>query len=253
MRTCRFYLTFVLLVSACGAVLAAETKTVLLVGQSHDNHPPQTHEYLPGLERVAGLLENTERLKVRIVNGDEPWTDGPDSLADVDGAVLFLAEGARWCQADARRHEALARLAARGGGLVGLHWAIGTKAAEPIGPFLKLLGGCHGGPDRKYAVVETDVHVVDPSHPIAAGLQDFQVRDEFYYRLKFVEPSAGLRSVLQATIEGQPETVAWSYERPDGGRSFGFSGLHFHDNWERAEYRALIKQAVLWTLGLPVH
>ena len=53
-------------------------------------------------------------------------------------------------------------------------------------------------------------------------------------------------------IEDREETVAWAWERPEGGRSFGFSGLHFHDNWRLPEYRRLVTQGVLWTLKLPV-
>jgi len=34
--------------------------------------------------------------------------------------------------------------------------------------------------------------------------------------------------------------------------SFGFSGLHFHDNWRKPEYRRLAAQAVLWTLKKPI-
>ena len=37
-----------------------------------------------------------------------------------------------------------------------------------------------------------------------------------------------------------------------GGRSFGFSGMHFHDNWKRDDYRRLVAQGVLWTVKLPV-
>jgi hypothetical protein len=250
----RHVLSCLILLCAAPATVptyAAAPKIVLLIGQSPDGHPPQTHEYLPGLERLAALLSTTTDLTARVVKADEPWTDGPELLAEVDGAVLFLAEGARWCQADPRRYEALARLAGRGGGLVGLHWAIGTRTAEPIAPFLKLLGGCHGGPDRKYQVLETELRIVDPAHPITSGVADFRVRDEFYYRLKFLSPPDGIRPILQVRIDGRPETVAWSYERPDGGRSFGFSGLHFHDNWERPQYRTLLQQAVLWTLKLP--
>jgi hypothetical protein len=59
--------------------------------------------------------------------------------------------------------------------------------------------------------------------------------------------------VLQrGAIDGRPETVAWSWERPDGGRSFGFSGLHFHDNWGLPAYRRLVAQAVLWSVKMPI-
>jgi hypothetical protein len=46
--------------------------------------------------------------------------------------------------------------------------------------------------------------------------------------------------------------VAWAWQRPDGGRSFGFTGLHFHDNWQLSEYRRLVVQGVLWSLKLPI-
>ena len=68
---------------------------------------------------------------------------------------------------------------------------------------------------------------------------------------KVVKPGEGVRPVVRATIEGKDEMVGWAWQRPDGGRSFGFSGLHFHDNWKRAEYRRLLAQGVAWTLKLP--
>ena len=40
-----------------------------------------------------------------------------------------------------------------------------------------------------------------------------------------------------------------NWERPDNGRSFGFTGLHFHEQWKRIEYRRLVVQGILWTLG----
>lgn len=230
---------------------AAEPRMLLLIGQGPDNHPRGTHEYTAGVELLAKLLEPNKDLTVRVVNGDEPWSEGPELLAKADGVVMFVSEGARWLQAAPRRYEAFERLAARGGGLVTLHWAMGTRAPEPIEPYLKLFGGCHGGADRKYQVVDTTLHAPNREHPIAAGLDDFRVHDEFYYRLKFVKATPPVAPVLEATIDGQRETVAWSWQRPGGGRSFGFSGLHFHENWQLPQYRRLLTQAVLWTLKLP--
>ena len=50
--------------------------------------------------------------------------------------------------------------------------------------------------------------------------------------------------------EKEPQTVCWSWERPGGGRSFGFSGGHFLDNWRRLEYQRLFAQGILWTLKI---
>ena len=229
----------------------APPKRLLLLGQGPDGHPPTTHEYMAGQKILKACLERAPDLKVEIESADEPWTDGPDRLAKADGVVLFLSEGAKWCQADPRRYDALTRLAARGGAIAGLHWGIGAKDARYVAGFQKLLGGCHGGPDRRYAVVEETLQIADPKHPIAAGLTALRVRDEFYYRLKLIQDDA-LTPIITVPIEGHNETVAWAWQRPDGGRSFGFSGLHFHDNWRHPVYRRLVAQGALWTLKLPV-
>jgi type 1 glutamine amidotransferase len=254
MHRYRFASCFILpLILYCNAVAdEPKPKRLLLLGQAPDGHPPATHEYLPGLKVLQACLKDVPGLTISIEHADEPWTDGPKKLADADGCVLFLSEGAKWLSAQPRRYEAFTRLAARGGGLVALHWAMGTKDAEPIAPFVRLLGGCHGGPDRRYAVIETSWHIAAQGHPIMTAVGPLAVRDEFYYRLKFVEPSDALQSLIRVPIEGRDETIAWAWQRPDGGRSFGFSGLHFHNNWRHEAYRRLISQAALWTLKLPI-
>jgi hypothetical protein len=240
------------LLLATSASLAEAPKKLLLVGQGPDGHPAQTHEYLAGLKVLEKCLKGVPGLEVTTARADEPWKEGPELLGRSDGVVLYLSEGARWMQNDPKRMEALAALVARKGGIVALHWAMGTKDAKNIDGCLKLLGGCHGGPDRKYKELETEAHIADAKHPIAAGVGDFRVKDEFYYQLKFARPEVAVRPILQAKIDGRQETVAWAFERPDGGRSFGFSGLHFHDNWKLPEYRRLAAQGVLWSLDLPV-
>lgn len=241
------------LISA-GAAMADELrpKKLLLLGQGPDGHPPATHEYLAGLKVLQACLDRTPEIEATLERADEPWEAGPAKLAEADGAVIFLSEGAKWAQADPRRLDALARLAAKGGGFVALHWGMGTKDAGPIESYLKLLGGCHGGPDRRYAIVEETLRPAEPRHPIATALEPLQVRDEFYYRLKFAPAPAVVEPVMTVPIEGRDETVAWAWQRADGGRSAGFSGLHFHENWRQPTYRRLVVQSVLWSLKLPI-
>ena len=232
-------------------------KKLLLLAQGPDGHPPATHEYLAGLKVLQACLDRTPEIKATLELADEPWEAGPAKLAEADGAVIFLSEGAKWAQADPRRLDALARLAQRGGGFVALHWGMGTKEAAPIDNYLKLLGGCHGGPDRRYAVVDATLRPAEPRHPIATAIEPLDVRDEFYFRLKFSAPPANVAPVMTVPvmtvpIEGRDETVAWAFERPDGGRSCGFSGLHFHENWRHSAYRRLVVQSVLWSLKLPI-
>jgi type 1 glutamine amidotransferase len=227
-------------------------KRLLLLSQGPDGHPWSTHEYAAGARILAKCFQPIEGLQAILVNADEPWKEGPELLDGADGVVLFLAEGARWANQDPARLRAFQKLAQRGGGFVCLHWGMGTRAAENIEPFLNLYGGCHGGPDRKFQVLTARTALAAPEHPILRGVGPVEVRDEFYYELKFRKPDTGLTPLLRVPIDGQMQTVAWAWERPEGGRSFGFSGLHFHKNWKLLEYRRMAAQAVLWTLNLPI-
>jgi len=232
------------------AVLVAQEpqqKRLLLLVQGPDGHPAGTHEYVAGMKIIAKTLQDRADLQTITVTADEPWSDGPKQLADADGAVLYLAEGAKWLQANEERLKAFEQLAARGGGLSCLHWAMGTRDAQYIDAFVKLFGGCHGGPDRKFQVLETTL--TPTREGFAAKKSPFSIEDEFYYTLKFAKDSS-VTPLWQAMIDGQSETVAWTWQRADGGRSFGFSGAHFHRNWERDEYRTLVRDGILWTMSL---
>ena len=247
-----FVITAFLTSVAVAAADEPRPRRLLLLSQGPDGHPPATHEYEAGLKILQKCLAKAPGLEVTLERADEPWEAGPAMLGQADGAVIFLSEGAKWVQNDPRRLDALARLAARGGGLVAIHWGMGTKDAQPIDAYLKLLGGCHGGPDRRYKVVEATIRPAEPPHQIATGIEPLALRDEFYYRLKFIQPAGQVQPVLTVPIEGREETVAWAWQRPDGGRSFGFSGLHFHDNWRLPAYRRLMTQGTLWAMKLPI-
>ncbi|MDA1051461.1 MAG: ThuA domain-containing protein [Planctomycetota bacterium] len=229
-----------------------KNKKVLMLSQSPDGHPPMTHEYAAGLRIMEKCLASISGVEVKHVNADSPWPEGPELIRDADCVVMFLSEGARWTHEDPRRIEAFAQLAARGGGFITLHWGMGTKEARYIDGYLKLFGGCHGGPDRKYKVLDADVTIGTKDHPITRGIENFTIHEEFYYQLKLVSAGNQLKPILQTEIDGEIQTVAWAWQRGDGGRSFGFSGGHFHENWSRVEYRRLMTQAVLWSLELPV-
>ena len=45
----------------------------------------------------------------------------------------------------------------------------------------------------------------------------------------------------------------WAVERPDGGRGFGFTGGHFHVNWQNDSFRKIILNALCWVakVGVP--
>ncbi|MFP6903899.1 MAG: hypothetical protein VCG02_01685, partial [Verrucomicrobiota bacterium] len=51
---------------------------------------------------------------------------------------------------------------------------------------------------------------------------------------------------------GEQQTVAWAYERPGGGRGFGFTGGHNHISWQSDGFRKIVLNAILWTAGVEV-
>jgi hypothetical protein len=229
----------------------SEKKRLLLLSQGPDGHAATTHEYDAGVRLLAKILSRVPNLETEIARADGAWEEGPEKLRHADGVHLFLSQGAKWIHEEPRRIEAFAQLAARGGGLSVLHWGMGTREPQYIEGFVKLFGGCHGGPDRKFKIVETEVRPSE-QHQILRGIGPFRIHEEFYYELKFIEAKQNLKPIVTVPIDGSPQTVAWAWERGDGGRSFGFSGGHFHRNWELPEFRRLVAQGILWTMKLPV-
>ena len=47
-------------------------------------------------------------------------------------------------------------------------------------------------------------------------------------------------------VVGLTTAMMWAVERPDGGRGFGFTGGHFHDNWGNDDFRKVVLNATLW-------
>jgi hypothetical protein len=112
-----------------------------------------------------------------------------------------------------------------------------------------------------------------PNHEITRGVKPFKIHDEWYYHMKFADrgvtpilsaiPPEGTRGKPGANSshggnpevqkhKGEPETVVWAFERQDGGRGFGFTGVHDHKNWGNESFRKVALNAVLWIAKVPV-
>jgi hypothetical protein len=59
----------------------------------------------------------------------------------------------------------------------------------------------------------------------------------------YVSPRGPYDHIIAA--KGRAETMMWVFERPDGGRSFGFTGGHTHTNWGDANQRRIVLNALL--------
>jgi trehalose utilization protein len=63
---------------------------------------------------------------------------------------------------------------------------------------------------------------------------------------------SGNPTVRAAVAAGEKQHVAWAYQRPDGGRGFGFTGAHNHESWQDDNFRKVVLNAILWTANVEV-
>ena len=63
---------------------------------------------------------------------------------------------------------------------------------------------------------------------------------------------AASEHLINAVAAGKKQVMAWAYERPGGGRGFGFTGLHKHANLADDNFRTLLLNAVAWVSKLEV-
>ena len=66
----------------------------------------------------------------------------------------------------------------------------------------------------------------------------------------YVYPKGPYPHIQQAL--GRKEVVLWAVDRPDGGRGFGFTGGHFHIDWQNDDFRRSILNSLCWNTGVDV-
>src|SRR5206468_4464394 len=115
--------------------------------------------------------------------------------------------------------------------------------------WLEALGGWFNTDFSRYLVEKSKLRQAAPEHPICRGWKDFDFRDEFYIQLKFKEKA---QPVMKAEVEKKDYVVGWTYDRPDGGRSFGCVCGHFHDNFGEKSFRKALVNGILWTARVEV-
>jgi len=116
-----------------------------------------------------------------------------------------------------------------------------------------------------------------PSHPVTRGVGPFATHDEWYFNMRWTPDAtakARITPILVATPSdevrkgpyvsprgpydhivadsGRAETMMWVFERPDGGRGFGFTGGHTHANWGDPNQRKVMLNALLWIAKVEV-
>jgi len=160
----------------------------------------------------------------------------------------------------------------QGVGLGCIHYTVDPGTKEAVQNLIEWIGGAY---EQHWSVNphwEADFKEF-PDHPVARGLKPFKVNDEWYYHMRFAPDMKGVTPILQAvppertrqgkdgphsgnpTVRsrtGMAEVVCWVYERPGGGRGFGFTGMHVHWNWAQDSFRKTVLNALVWIAGAEV-
>lgn len=250
--------------------VAAKKKIVLIPGK--DSHDIGEHEHLGGCKLLADLLnENVEGVNAIVT--EQGWPKDTSILDDADVIVMYSDGGSGHMVIPHMSH--IDKVLKKGTGLVNLHYAVEIPKGEGGNNFLNWIGGYF---ETNWSVNPFWTASFDsfPDHPIANGVKPFSVRDEWYYHLRFVPDNKDVVSILKklppdssltrpdgphennpsvrkSVLENkEPQTVAWAFTRPDGGRGFGFTGAHVHKNWMNDNYRKLVLNAIVWAAKLDV-
>lgn len=244
-------------------------KIVFIAGK--DSHRRGDHEHKAGCHLLARLL-NENRSDIQAVVIENGWPADPSVLNDADAIVMY-SDGAE-------RHmvlphlEEMDELVKKGVGLVAIHYATEVPKGKAAEYFSNWFGG-YFEPFYSVNPVFIPEFKAYPKHPIANGVKPIHLKDEWYYHLRFSEgkniiPILNTNPPLSTLLpeetsvrgnnefvrkdlkDGKLQTVSWALERPDGGRSFGFTAGHYHVNWANDDFRKLMLNAIVWVAKLKV-
>ena len=262
-------------------VRGADKRIVLIAGRP--SHPAGMHEFRAGSLLLQKALAGVPGIKVDVYDMGWPakMVDGArvddSSLLDTADAVLIYADGGKGNPAiQGERMKVIDALAARGAGLGFAHYGVEVPAGVPGEDFHRWLGGYYETNWSVNPMWKPDFQKY-PSHPITRGVGPFATHDEWYFNMRWT-PDAALKGRITPILVAKPsddvrkgpyvspkgpydhiiaasgadETMMWTFERPDGGRSFGFTGGHTHANWGDVNQRRVMLNALLWMAKVEV-
>jgi hypothetical protein len=247
---------------------AKGVKKIVFVADTAPHGPRGNHEFLAAAIYFARTINAQNPDAYAVVYTKDKW---PKDLKDADAVIVLLNHGGSAVNA------AVKEAIARGAGFMAIHYGVEVNKGEEGKHYLQWLGGYF---EAFWSVNPwwTPEFTEMPKHDVTRGVKPFSINDEWYYHMRFVEGMKGVTPILAAlppleTIHGagkessshggnpavwkevtagRKQVMAWAYDRPDGGRGFGFTGLHKHDNLAQQSFRTLLLNAVAWVSKLEV-
>jgi hypothetical protein len=247
---------------------AKGVKKIVFVADTAPHGPRGNHEFLAAAIYFARTINASYPKAYAVVYTKARW---PKDLKHADAVIVLLNHGG------SAVNDAVKEATKRGAGFMAIHYGVEVNKGDQGKQFLKWLGG-YFEPFWSVNPWWTPDFKEIPKHEVTRGVKPFAINDEWYYHMRFVEGMKGVTPILAAlpplkTIQGsgkkesshggnaavwkevsagQKQVMAWAYKRPDGGRGFGFTGLHKHSNLANDSFRTLLLNAIAWVSKLEV-
>lgn len=242
---------------------------MLIAGRA--SHSTGTHEHRAGVLLFERCLSGIDGLEVS--THFEGWPDDYSAFNQADAAIFFMDGGGGHPIIQENRLGFIQEHVSRGLSLGMIHYAVEVPADRGGEQFRDWIGGHYETYFSANPIWEAQFEQM-PNHPITNGVEPFTARDEWYFNMRFRPNMIGVTPLLVATPsdetrdgpyvhprgpydhivadKGRSEIVSWVVERGDGGRGFGFTGGHFHDNWGIDGFRTYVLNAFIWLAGLDI-
>ena len=227
---------------------------MVVIVVASQGHGGALHEHRATARLLADWVNKSRATSpVRTLVMDEERARRPRAFDDASSVVLLGDEGDSHILNDAGLRANVAELVERRGGLVLVH-----GSAVPPDDLAKDVRAWVGGVARSERAIMSVNWPAGfgqlPSHPILDGIAPFSVDDRWLPAVHLngaenVTPLLRADPPEYAHIAGEPnpQTMAWLFERSDGGRSFVYGGGHFLESYRDANLRQVLTRAIIWT------
>ncbi len=243
-------------------VLAADKQIHLIAGPP--SHGPLAHEQNAAVLLLSKHLNQTKG--VHSIPHKNGWPEDSSVLDKADAIFFFFDGSTKHPVFQGDRATTIAQAAKRGVGLMFYHYAVEPPPGIGYREMLDWIGG-YFEPNYSVNPIWEANFAALPKHPITRGVAPFQLRDEWYFNMRFGPANKKVTPILVATPPpgltekdgirsgnadvrakaGQPQTMMWAFERADGGRGVGFTGGHYHLNLGDNNFRKLVLNALVWS------
>jgi type 1 glutamine amidotransferase len=245
------------------------TKKIVFIAGA-DSHAEGEHEHKASVELLSFEFRQ-QYPEANVVNVIGGWPLDDAVLTGADVIVIYGDGGPLHVIND--HLDAVNQLVDDGVGFVVLHYAVEVARNSAAADVMQR---AIGGYFETHWSVNPFWHAnftITPSHPINEGIASFSLFDEWYFNMRFVDQ--GVTTILSAVPPGntmerwngahsgndavremvkaqQLQTVAWAFERNNGGRGVGYTGGHYLTHWDNPNTRQLVVNAISWTAGNPM-